>query len=198
MLIPCVSMVANHRAFVSRRLTLRLLSSKKESRYPQSGYKIREINRLVSHRLHPPAPVVSVMSVKSESRSIKKVNRPDSQPAILATEDLLDEGFVDPVYQAKARVLNRALQEIGMGKYQVHILCLPPFHLEHWRDCFASVGTIRRRRFWMVFVSEGGVLFLLKSFFTSVCFLRFSDSVWPVRFRFGSTFPYARSDRQPT
>jgi len=65
------------------------------------------------------------MSVKSESRSIKSVNRPDSQPAILATQDLHDEGFVDPVYQAKARVLNRALQEIGMGKYQVHILCLP-------------------------------------------------------------------------
>jgi hypothetical protein len=28
---------------------------------------------------------------------------------------------VDPVYQAKARVLNQALQEIGMGKYQVRI-----------------------------------------------------------------------------
>ncbi|TFY62020.1 hypothetical protein EVG20_g6853 [Dentipellis fragilis] len=34
------------------------------------------------------------------------------------TPDLYDEGSVDPVYQAKARVLNRALQEIGMGKYQ--------------------------------------------------------------------------------
>ena len=26
---------------------------------------------------------------------------------------------VDPVYQAKARILNHAIQEIGMGKYQV-------------------------------------------------------------------------------
>ncbi|KAA1466887.1 MFS general substrate transporter [Dentipellis sp. KUC8613] len=34
------------------------------------------------------------------------------------TPDLYDEGSVDPVYQAKARILNRALQEIGMGKYQ--------------------------------------------------------------------------------
>ena len=65
------------------------------------------------------------MSVKSESHSIKSVNHPDTQPAILATQDLYDEGSVDPVYQAKARVLNRALQEIGMGKYQVHVLCLP-------------------------------------------------------------------------
>ena len=39
--------------------------------------------------------------------------------------DLYDdsEGSVDPVYLAKVRVLNRALQEIGMGKYQVS---LPP------------------------------------------------------------------------
>jgi len=35
--------------------------------------------------------------------------------------DLFDdsEGSVDPVYQAKARILNQALQEMGMGKYQV-------------------------------------------------------------------------------
>lgn len=33
--------------------------------------------------------------------------------------DLFGEGSVDPVYQAKARVLNAAIQDIGMGKYQV-------------------------------------------------------------------------------
>lgn len=33
--------------------------------------------------------------------------------------DILPEGAVDPVYQAKAEVLNRAIQEIGFGKYQV-------------------------------------------------------------------------------
>ncbi|KAG8922925.1 hypothetical protein FRC01_013446, partial [Tulasnella sp. 417] len=32
--------------------------------------------------------------------------------------DILPEGAVDPVYQAKAEVLNRAIQEIGFGKYQ--------------------------------------------------------------------------------
>ena len=36
-----------------------------------------------------------------------------------ANDDMFEEGSVDPVYQAKARVLNAALQEIGMGKYQV-------------------------------------------------------------------------------
>ena len=40
----------------------------------------------------------------------------DELPAVL---DLHDEGSVDTVYQAKARILNQALQEIGMGGYQV-------------------------------------------------------------------------------
>jgi len=35
------------------------------------------------------------------------------------TTNVLPEGSVDPVYQAKAKVLNDAIQAIGMGKYQV-------------------------------------------------------------------------------
>lgn len=30
-----------------------------------------------------------------------------------------EDSGVDPVYQAKARLLNDAFQEIGMGRYQV-------------------------------------------------------------------------------
>jgi len=33
--------------------------------------------------------------------------------------DLFSDETVDTVYQAKAHVLNQAIQEIGMGKYQV-------------------------------------------------------------------------------
>jgi hypothetical protein len=36
--------------------------------------------------------------------------------------DLFNADAVDPVYQAKARVLNDAVQKIGMGKYQVRAL----------------------------------------------------------------------------
>jgi hypothetical protein len=36
-----------------------------------------------------------------------------------SVENLYKEGVLDPVYHAKTLVLNRALQEIGMGKYQV-------------------------------------------------------------------------------
>jgi hypothetical protein len=35
------------------------------------------------------------------------------------TQNILTDDAVDPIYQAKARILNNALQEIGMGKYQV-------------------------------------------------------------------------------
>lgn len=35
-----------------------------------------------------------------------------------------NESGVDPVYQAKAQVLNDAFQEIGMGKYQVSLTWL--------------------------------------------------------------------------
>ena len=55
------------------------------------------------------------MSVKSPSHH----DTVDELPAVLIREDLHVEGSVDPVYQAKARILNQALQEIGMGRYQV-------------------------------------------------------------------------------
>ncbi|ETW79672.1 major facilitator superfamily [Heterobasidion irregulare TC 32-1] len=52
-----------------------------------------------------------------------------SQFAAMTTlkEDLYDEGSVDPVYQAKTRVLNQALQEIGMGKYQWALFAVAGF-----------------------------------------------------------------------
>ncbi|THH18192.1 hypothetical protein EW146_g2739 [Bondarzewia mesenterica] len=34
------------------------------------------------------------------------------------TEDIYTNNVLDPIYQAKAKILNDALQEIGMGKYQ--------------------------------------------------------------------------------
>jgi hypothetical protein len=51
---------------------------------------------------------------------------PHKQPAkpqvSYADNDLYEDGTVDPVYQAKARLLNTAMQEIGMGRYQVSVL----------------------------------------------------------------------------
>ncbi|KAH8111509.1 MFS general substrate transporter [Phellopilus nigrolimitatus] len=44
------------------------------------------------------------------------------------TLDLLDGG-IDPVYQAKARVFNHAIQEIGMGKYQAIYFTIHQWYL---------------------------------------------------------------------
>jgi hypothetical protein len=46
---------------------------------------------------------------------------PSAETYTLVTEDEADKSAIDgldPVYAAKARVLNRAIQDIGMGSYQ--------------------------------------------------------------------------------
>lgn len=40
------------------------------------------------------------------------------------TTPVLDEGSVDPIYKAKAHVLNNAIQNIGMGRYQWELVSL--------------------------------------------------------------------------
>lgn len=36
----------------------------------------------------------------------------------VAPAAVLEEGSLDPVYEAKAKILNKAIQDIGMGRYQ--------------------------------------------------------------------------------
>jgi len=55
---------------------------------------------------------VEVEKVKSPS-----VDSARSDPTLV---DLFSDETVDPVYQAKARILNQAIHEIGMGRYQVN------------------------------------------------------------------------------
>ncbi|OAX35732.1 MFS general substrate transporter [Rhizopogon vinicolor AM-OR11-026] len=43
------------------------------------------------------------------------------------TQDIFTDDSLDPVYQAKARILNNALQEIGMGKYQWFLFVVAGF-----------------------------------------------------------------------
>lgn len=42
-------------------------------------------------------------------------------------DDVLPDGSLDPVYQAKAHVLNRAIQDIGMGRYQWQLFVVTGF-----------------------------------------------------------------------
>ncbi|KAI0668945.1 major facilitator superfamily domain-containing protein [Trametes maxima] len=48
-------------------------------------------------------------------------------PSGSATTDIFDEGTVDPEYQAKACVLNAAIQEVGMGRYQWWLFAVAGF-----------------------------------------------------------------------
>ncbi|KAL4072126.1 major facilitator superfamily domain-containing protein [Scleroderma citrinum] len=43
------------------------------------------------------------------------------------TQDIYTEGSLDPVYHAKAKILNHALQDIGMGKYQWYLFVVAGF-----------------------------------------------------------------------
>ena len=45
----------------------------------------------------------------------------------IKTVALVEEGHVDPLYQAKAQLLNDAIQEIGMGRYQWHLFIVAGF-----------------------------------------------------------------------
>jgi len=58
-------------------------------------------------------------SEKKDAAALTESLSRDPYPHTYAEEDLFEEGAVDAVYQAKARVLNAAVREIGMGKYQV-------------------------------------------------------------------------------
>jgi hypothetical protein len=41
-----------------------------------------------------------------------------------APPGVIEEGTLDPVYEAKARLLNKAIQDIGMGRYQWQVSAL--------------------------------------------------------------------------
>ncbi|KAJ8076976.1 MFS sugar transporter [Marasmius tenuissimus] len=50
-----------------------------------------------------------------------------SDKKFVVLEDMFEDGTIDPAYQVKARILNAAIQEIGMGKYQVYLFCCAGF-----------------------------------------------------------------------
>ncbi|TFK89694.1 MFS general substrate transporter [Polyporus arcularius HHB13444] len=71
----------------------------------------------------PTSPVQLARDNSGDSESRKRASSDDVEAKRAITVDTHDvfseeESGVDPVYQAKARLLNDAFQEIGMGKYQ--------------------------------------------------------------------------------
>ena len=80
------------------------LSRREPEKAPPSSVSVRETEKTPQPRFKDPSGDV-------EGATIVHVEDHD----IFDGED----AAIDPVYQAKARVLNAAFQEIGMGKYQV-------------------------------------------------------------------------------
>ncbi|PBK91782.1 MFS general substrate transporter [Armillaria gallica] len=59
-----------------------------------------------------------------------------------ATEDVYSQGTIDPIYQRKAHILNDAILDIGMGKYQWALFVVTGFGwLAHFRDNLSPIVT---------------------------------------------------------
>jgi|SRR5882762_7937716 len=90
--------------------------------------------------------------------------------------DLYEDAPIDPVYQAKAHILNQAIQEIGMGRYQVgrvnYFALLNAYST-------VSVVSVRRHWVWVVCVSISDRP-PFQDFRLKVLITIDSDSVWPV------------------
>jgi hypothetical protein len=64
----------------------------------------------------------------ADPTKLQDEERKTSSPVEIASIDqapaaVLEEGSLDPVYEAKAKVLNKAIQDIGMGRYQWQVSC---------------------------------------------------------------------------
>ena len=66
------------------------------------------------------------------------------------TRDIYPDDTLDPVYHAKARILNDAIQEIGMGKYQVRLSLL---HFLKKKDAYLHLSNLHLQ--WFLFVVAG-------------------------------------------
>lgn len=65
----------------------------------------------------------------TDTKHVVEVPKHDPQdiPMVAEAHAGVLEDALDPVYDAKARVLNKAIQDIGMGKYQWQVSRPPPY-----------------------------------------------------------------------
>lgn len=63
----------------------------------------------------------------AEHEKAEKADKASVASSQTREDDVLPDGSLDPVYQAKAHVLNRAIQDIGMGRYQWQLFVVTGF-----------------------------------------------------------------------
>ena len=56
--------------------------------------------------------------------NISNVTPVPGAPSTSTLADIYDSEAIDPEYRAKSHVVSLAIQEIGMGKYQVRLHCI--------------------------------------------------------------------------
>lgn len=67
---------------------------------------------------YSPIPLRDMSDDKKEAGLQDSYDSVDGTVVPVQVENALPSGVADPVYEAKAHLLNNAIQEIGMGKYQ--------------------------------------------------------------------------------
>lgn len=69
---------------------------------------------------------MSSLSPKDEKKELPSETEVEPGAFQIKTTDVYndEDSGVDPVYHAKATLLNETFQEIGMGRYQVRIIIL--------------------------------------------------------------------------
>ncbi|OJA13521.1 hypothetical protein AZE42_10523 [Rhizopogon vesiculosus] len=130
---------------------------------------------------------LNTVSTKANSISQSPGALPGVSLAVGPAVDLYEGGYNHPVYEAKARVLNYAIQDIGMGRYQWYLFIVAGFG---W---FAS-RTLKRcrlaRTVLFMFVLHGGPFLLLASnigLFVGAVFWGLGCDIWGRRWPFNIT-----------
>lgn len=136
----------------------------------------RRLRSLLLARQPPPSSTMA--GAKSIEKNVKCSGENEPSTVLADTEDVYEDNALDPVYQAKAKILNDAFQEIGMGKYQVRILTA------------TNVYVLRRAFQWYLFIVAGFgwlsyVLHFfgpaqMQDFYSADVFSSDRDNLWPV------------------
>ncbi|KAF5002564.1 hypothetical protein FDECE_10594 [Fusarium decemcellulare] len=86
----------------------------------RDGESYRETDSLVPRHSAPTVNMAAISNdpgADGEQKTYGSIGRRSTEEST-DDEGIIPKGALDPVYEAKARVLNRAIQEIGMGRYQ--------------------------------------------------------------------------------
>jgi MFS family permease len=106
---------------------------------------------------------------------VKGQAREDEVPSLQgAPAAVLGSGSLDPVYEAKARVLNKAIQDIGMGRYQWQVITTKLLSLPSSMNAFQSAYAPESSRPPLKAYSNKIQLFIVIGFGWA------SDNLWPI------------------